>query len=183
MRGAILLLALVYLVLLALVAGAVVQSATLQLRMAGNEHFAAQATAHARAVATEISGHVLNFDPAVPVGAARCVAVDPARACASGGLVALPAALAAAVLDYRVVRRAPVVLTTVPLVGAELSAPGAPFALYEVHVRAGAANASAQVVRGVLLGLPVAGDPAEPAAAHAGELYGVYWRFPATDPL
>lgn len=183
MRGAILLLALVYLVLLALVAAAVVESATHQLRMAGNEQFAAQAQARARAVATEVARHVSNFDPAAPVGSERCIAADSGRACDAGGLTILPASLAGAGLDYRVVRRAPDVLTAVPLPGGESAAPEARFALYEVRVQAADAAAGAEAVRGVLLGLPAAGEPARPAAAHAGEIYGVYWRFPASDPL
>lgn len=183
MRGAILLLALVYLLLLALVAAAVVESATHQVRMAGNEQFAAQAHARARAVATGVARNPANFDPDAPVASVQCITADAGLTCDRGGLAPLPAALAGEGLDYSVVRRAPPVLTGVPLANGELSEPEARFALYEVRVIAGDVAARAEAVRGVLVGLPATGDPTQPAAAHTGKLYGVYWRFPATDPL
>ncbi len=183
MRGAILLLALIYLFLLALVATSVVESSTQQLHMANNELFAAQALVRARAVASEVARYGANFDPASPVGAVRCFAASAGAGCDSGGLAALPEELAGAGIEYRVVRRAPATLEGVPLGGGEVSAAGAPFALFEVRVEVVQDGAQGTAVRGVMLGLPAAEGATPPGGDRAGELYGVYWRFPATDPL
>lgn len=182
MRGAILLLALAYLLLLALVAAAVVHSAAHQLRRAGNEQFAVAAQLYARAVATAVARRADNFDVAAEVGAVRCPAADPGRGCDTGGLAPLPATLARPGVDYRVIRRAPVALAGVLLAGGEPAEPAARFGLYEVHVRVADGAARGEAIRGLLLGLP-AEDAAAPPAPHAGELYGVYWRSPAVDPL
>lgn len=174
-RGVILVLALVYLFLLALVAAAVLKSAALHVRMAGNDQFAAAAEVRARAVAREVSRYPANFDAGMAAGAVRCVLADADSGCDAGGLAALPATLAGANIDYRVVRRAPLELAAVPLAVGEEGDPHERFALFEVQVRVGDSAAGAEAMRGVILGLT--------PGAQAGELYGVYWRFPATDPL
>ncbi len=174
-RGAILILVLVYLSLLALVSASAMRSAALQVRMAGNEQFAAAARAQARAIANAVAQDPTNFDPGAAVGLARCVMADAAAGCVSGGLASLPAPLAAAAIDYRVVRRAPLELADVPLGAGEAGNTAAQFALFEVQVRAGLTAPFAEAARGVLLGLT--------PGTYEGELYGAYWRFPAADPL
>jgi len=174
-RGAILILVLVYLSLLALVSASAMLSAALQVRMAGNEQFAAEARAQARAIANAVAHDPTNFDPEAVVGLARCVMADAAAGCASGGLARLPAPLEAAATDYRVVRRAPAELADVRLGAGEEENPEIRFALFEVQVRAGLTAPFAEAMRGVLLGLT--------PGTYEGELYGAYWRFPAVDPL
>lgn len=174
-RGAILILVLVYLSLLALVSASAMRSAALQVRMAGNEQFAAEARAQARAIANAVARDPTNFDPGAAVGVARCVMADAASGCATGGLASLPAPLAAVATDYRVVRRAPLELADIPLGTGETGTVEARFALFEVQVRAGLSAPFAEAVRGVLLGLT--------PGTYEGDLYGAYWRFPATDPL
>jgi Tfp pilus assembly protein PilX len=71
-RGAVLLLALVFMLLLAMIAATVMQTAILQLRMAGNDQFLEEAFHKAQAIATELSLSPDNFSLEGGVGYTNC---------------------------------------------------------------------------------------------------------------
>lgn len=70
--GAVLLVAMVFLLLLALVAGTVMQTSMLEFRMAGNDQFREEAFQQAQAVATSISRNIDNFPVSGDVGYTIC---------------------------------------------------------------------------------------------------------------
>lgn len=187
-RGSVLLLALLFVLMLSLVAASVVQTATLQLHMAGNEQFRAQAGQLAKALAGELSLYPENFELASDIGHTNCVPADPDPDCDSRGL-RLPdsAAMAAGFdLDYRITRVAPLRREAYPLPGwpedaTETALPDV--AIFEVEVRVDGRHSrrgAAHVVQGVARPLDASG---EGAGDPGNSLYRVYWREPGPDPL
>lgn len=116
-RGAVLLLALVFMLMLAMVAATVMQTAILQLHMAGNDQFLEEALHKAHAIATELSLNPDNFSLEGGVGSTNCPAVAQAPGCDRSQLQApTSAAVSAGVeLDYRVTRQEPLLSRGFPL--------------------------------------------------------------------
>ena len=111
-RGYVLLLAMLFMLMLAMVATTVMQTAILQFQMAGNDEFYEEALQTARAVNIELSRDRLNFSTDGDVTATRCPSGKVARHCDYSDLraptsVVVPAGLT---LDYRVVRQAPLIV-------------------------------------------------------------------------
>lgn len=162
-RGAVLMLALLFTLLLGLVAAAGLESAALQLRMSVNDEVHTQLLGQAAEIAGRLAGVRAHFDLTGPAGQANCARGDTSPGC---DLHDLPDSgtfdLAGESLPhYRVVRQDAL------LVAADRAA-------FEVQVRvdAGAgAPGSAELAVGVAV--PLAGGDPEP----------LYWREPGIDPL
>jgi Tfp pilus assembly protein PilX len=108
-RGAVLMLALVFMLMLGIVAATVMQTAILQLHMAGNDQFLEEAFHKALAIATELSLDTDNFLLGEAVGHTNCPEQEPGPNCDSR-LLKVPASAAATAgieLDYRVTRQDP----------------------------------------------------------------------------
>lgn len=193
-RGSVLLLALVFVLMLSLVAASVVQTATLQLHMAGNDQGREEARQLAMAIAAELSSHRENFALEWDIGHTNCIPADPSEECDSRSL-RLPLTAQAATgydLDFRVTRAAPQRREgyrwpdTVATRAATLVA----VATFEVEVRVDGKHkrrGNAHVVQGVALRIPGGavreGDTDSRAAEEGGTPYRIYWREPGPDPL
>jgi PilX N-terminal len=108
-RGAALLLALVFMLLLAIVAATVMRTGALQLRMAGNDQFLEEAFHQAQAVATRLSLDARNFPLDMEAGDVNCPQSSEDPGC-DYRLLTVPsdAQLPEGVsLDYRVIRKDP----------------------------------------------------------------------------
>ena len=194
-NGAILLLALLFLLLIGMVSGAVVHSGTLQVRLALNEQLHVGAMQDARMLAQALLAEPENFLADQPVGTARCRTIAAEHLCDVAGLK-LPVDLSgweAGEVDFRVRRSGP----EVALMPAG-SAPAhersghslVPVALFEIEVlvdRAHLGLGTAEAIRGVALVLPEdaygEGVSQRSVPVGVGDTLGVYWRYPQYDPL
>ena len=116
-RGAVLLLAMIFLLLLAMIAGTVMQTSTMEFRMAGNEQFREEAFQKAQAVASSLSEDTANFPVAGAVGYTVCKNGDTDPDCDVSILTADPVVAAVPTgvdVDYRVERQGPLVLENLP---------------------------------------------------------------------
>jgi hypothetical protein len=192
----VLLLALVFVLMLTLVAASVVQTAALELRMAGNDQFREEAGQVAKAIVAELSLNPGNFSLASPVGHSNCAAAGAAPGCDSRTLQVPGAAQVASgyALDFRVTRTAPSRWEDYPvpgLPGGAAQAEPLDVALFEVEVRVDGRRdrrGAAHVVQGVAVQIPASpvaepGEEWRPAAVSEAKLYRVYWREPGLDPL
>jgi hypothetical protein len=161
--GAVLLIALIFMLLLSVIAATVMQSAILQLRMAGNDQFMEEALHRAQAIAAELSLNAGNFLLTGEVGDANCPQGRQDAGCDQSQLQ-VPAsvpALDAYALDYRVVRQEPLLWRGFPIREAEHSASsstGFDAALFEIDVQLDGSDnglGSAHVVQGVVVRVPV----------------------------
>ncbi len=71
-RGAVLILAMIFMLMVAIVAGTVTQTSILELFMAGNEQAREEAFQQAQGILTEVSGDIDNFPVAGEVGFTVC---------------------------------------------------------------------------------------------------------------
>lgn len=150
----------VFLLLLALIAGTALRVSALEFRMAGNDQFREQALQQALGVARALAVNPAHFPLDLAVGDSLC---GEGSACARPVLPAAPAGHAApsgGALDYRITRRGPP-LAPVPdfrLPRARVSgASGWQAARFEVQVSidgTGVGLGSARVVHGVALLVP-----------------------------
>lgn len=108
-RGVVLMLALVFMLMLGILATTVMQTGILQLHMAGNDQFLEEAFHKAQAIATELSLNPDNFFLGAAVGDTNCPVGEPSPGCNRSQLqVPMSAAATAGVeLDYWVVRQEP----------------------------------------------------------------------------
>jgi len=172
-----LLLALVFVLLLGLIVGMVVQSGALQLHMAGNDQEREAANQVVRAIAAELVLYPENFSLTAAVGYTRCAPGAEAPDCDSRDLVgpALADAADGYRLDYRITRREPS-LWSAPAPRGELAeASGVDVAIFEIDVRVegeGAKPGRARAIQGVAVA--VSGD---------WRVYPVFWREPGVDPV
>ena len=161
-RGAALLLALVFMLMLAMVAATVMRTAILQLHMAGNDQFLEEAAHRAQAVATELSLDADAFLLDTGVGDSNCPAGSAAAGC---DYTLLPVAAQAAtpegvVLDYRVTRQDPLLWRGFPVREPEATASssaGFDAAIFEISVRVdgGGRNlGSAHIAQGIAVRVP-----------------------------
>jgi hypothetical protein len=156
-HGAVLLLALVFILMLAMVAATVMQTAILQLHMAGNDQFLEEALHKAHAIATELSLDADNFSLEGGVGSTNCPLAAQAPGCDRSQLQAPTSAAAPAgtLIDYRVTRQDPLLARGFPLresqdtVSSSTSFDAAIFEI-DVHIDGGAKRlGSAHIVQGI----------------------------------
>ena len=109
--GMVLLLAMVFLLLLSLLAGNAMRATDLAFRLAGNAQFREQAEEYAESIVTEIASAPANFPLSVSAGESIC---QPGAAEADGcsGVLPVPPATPGAIpagvrVSYRVTRRRP----------------------------------------------------------------------------
>jgi len=186
----VLLLALVFVLLLALIAGMIVQSGTLQLHMAGNDQYREEASQTAQAIAAELSLHPENFSLTAAVGLVRCAPGMTDPDCASRDLQGPDSGSVGSgyEIDYRVTRREPLLWEDTAPRGAPPGAPGVDVGIFEIDVRVegvGSMPGRARVIQGVAV--PAVGEPGaesvESSSGGEGMLYRVYWCEPGVDPL
>ena len=158
-RGAVLLLAILFLVLLAMVAATVMQTSILELHMAGNDEHREQAFQEAQAIAGAIFDNADNFPTNTSVGQKICAPADTDGRCVEGHFLSItPAAELAderVLVEFRVQRLGPLMLSSPPIRKLQRDsssslAYGA--ALFEAHVVVdgqGVGQGRAEVVHGV----------------------------------
>lgn len=153
-HGAVLLLAMVFLLLMAIVAGTVMQTSILEFFMAGNEQFREEAFQQAQAISSELSEDLANFPVTGGIGyticASGCDATFPRPPTSS--LSKVPAG---STVTYSVRRRGPLFIDNLPFRQSEntvSSNPALDAAIFEADVEIdGSANrlGSAHVVQGI----------------------------------
>jgi len=139
-RGAILLVSMVFLLLMALVAGTVMQTSMLEFKMAGNDQFREEAFQKAQAVSSSISEDVDNFPVVGDVGYTNCVTGDADPDCdifsltIDSAIASVPTGVA---LTAQVTREGPLILESFPVRLSESqtsSSPSYDAAIFEVVV-------------------------------------------------
>ena len=118
-KGVVLLLAMVFLLLLAILSATAMQTGILEFRMVGNEQFQEEAFQAAQAIVSAISSNGDNFPEASEVGATICKVGDSSPAChetvyitLDSGLETVPPGVEVA---YRVERVGPLYLPELPV--------------------------------------------------------------------
>ena len=160
-RGAVLLLALVFMLMLAIIASTVLQTAILQLRMAGNDQFLEEALHKAQAIATELSLNPDNFSLEGGVGHTNCAIGEQSLHCDRSQLQ-IPGSAEAppgVKIDYRVIRQDPLLWRGFPLREAQDAASSSRFdaAIFEIDVRVDGSEkrlGSAHIVQGIAVRVP-----------------------------
>lgn len=164
-RGAVLLLAMVFLLLLAMIASAATRTSTLEFRMAGNDQFREEAFQKAQAVATALAEDESHFPLTGAVGSRVCEPTDPdpESLCHSRVLAVDGAARAAppgVTVSFYIERLGPLLVDDLPFrqsEGGASSARAFDAALFETVVEvngSGAGLGRAQVVEGVARRVP-----------------------------
>lgn len=157
-RGAVLILAMVFLVLMTLVAVTVMKTSIQEFQMAGNDQFREEAFQRAQAITAEISTDLNNFPVVGGVGYTICTAADTDPDCNTSNFLQDPnSATVPTGVDvaYKVVRQGPRFLESLPFRQAEGSASSAPAfdaAIFEVSADIDGTDArlgSASVVQGI----------------------------------
>ena len=160
-RGAVLLLAMVFMLMLAVLAGTVMQTGILEFHMAGNDQFQEEAFQRAQAIASELSRDPDNFPVVGGVGYTLCSSEDNDPEC-DGNFPRIPVSAVVpegVELTYRVMRQGPHLLQSFPLRQAQAVASGSGIfdaAIFEVSVRVDGSSGrlgSAQVVQGIAVRL------------------------------
>ena len=161
-RGAVLLLALVFMLMLALVAATVMQTAMLQLHMAGNDQFMEEALQQAQAIAAELSRHPENFYLEGGVGDTNCRVGIQTSDCDRSLLPQSTLALTATGVthDYRITRLDPLLRRGFPFRESEdraSSNDSFDAASFEISVDVDGSDkrlGSAHVVQGIAVRIP-----------------------------
>ena len=211
-QGTVLILALVFMLMLAIISTTATQTALLRLRMAGNNQFLEEAFYKAEAISDELSQSPDNFLLDTEVGHSNCPLDARVLDCE---LRLLPEPMAVTVsegyeIDYRITRQDPLVWQDFPVgdsQGTVSSKRSFDAAIFEVDVRVdGSRNrrGSAHVVQGVAVRAVPVGDviflPGDGGGVdlsdadgvsdistllpnHASKVYRTYWREPGIDPL
>jgi len=156
--GAILILALVFLAMFGLLASTLMQTGTLELRMARNHQFQLEAFHLAQGVASAISAHSANFPLSTSVNSVLCKNSNTTTGCSANiaihdpNLVTVPAGVS---VEYRVERLAPLLQKGFPVrLGEKQVSSGVAYdaALFEAHVivdATAAGQGAAQVAVGM----------------------------------
>jgi Tfp pilus assembly protein PilX len=107
----------VFLLLLTLVAGTVMNTSILEFRMAGNSQFREEAFQKVQAAVTSISEDIDNFVVAGGVGYTNCMVGDANPDCDEHSLIvdATAVTVAAGSLSFNVVRQGPEILPSPPV--------------------------------------------------------------------
>jgi len=155
--GSILLVTLLFMLVLALLATAIVEGSALQLRMAGNHQGQEAALQQTRAVANEVSLDRGNYVLDSGIGSSNCAPENPDPDCDRrelGAIISAPVH-SDVVVDYRTIRRDPLFRAGVPTREPQEKASSvraASVALFEVDVKmlnSSSPGGLSQVVRGV----------------------------------
>ena len=211
-HGTVLILALVFMLMLAVISTTAMQTALLQLRMAGNDQFLEEAFHKAEAIADELSQSPDNFLLDTEVGHSNCP-LDPKIIDCEFRLLPVPVSAATSEgyeIDYRITRQDPLLWQDFPIRESQTtvsSSSSFDAAIFEVDVRIDGSRkrrGSAHVVQGVAVRAVPVGDvisvPGEGIdlydmdgdgvpdistllPSHARALYRTYWREPGIDPL
>jgi hypothetical protein len=156
--GAVLILTMIFLLLLTIIAGTVMQTSQQEFQMAGNNQFREEASLRAQAIASEISSVADNFPVTGGVGYTVCDPNDPDADCNTENFLAAPGFAAAPEgvdVSYQVVRQGPLLLESLPFRQSESSVSSSPAfdaAIFEVSVEVDGSAARlgrAEVVQGV----------------------------------
>lgn len=161
-RGAVMLLALVFMLLLSMVAATVMQSAILQLQMAGNDQFLEAALYKAQAIAAEMSLEPENFSLRGGVGDTNCPQGLAASGCDQNTVQSPTSTLSleGAAADYRVIRQDPLLWKGFPIRESEDSVSSSDSfdaAMFEINVRVDGSEmrlGSAHIVEGIAVRVP-----------------------------
>ena len=161
-RGAVILLAMVFLLMLAMIAAMVMRSSIMQLHMAGNDQFLEEALHAAQGIAEELALQPGNFVLAGSVGNTNCPIGTESPACHSSQLQMPDSVLALEGLsvDLRVIRQDPLLLHGFPLREREdVVSSSASFdaALFEIDVELKGhevGRGGAHVVQGIAIRIP-----------------------------
>ena len=210
--GTVLILALVFMLMLAVISTTAMHTALLQLHMAGNDQFLEEAFHKAEAIADELSQNPDNFVLDTQVGHSNCP-LDPKTLDCELRLLAVPASVATSEgyeIDYRITRQDPVLWLDFPISESQATASSSrnfDAAIFEVDVRVDGSRkrrGSAHLVQGVavravsvsdVISRPGAGVDLSDAdgdgasnisqllPSHAGKLYRTYWRELGIDSL
>jgi Tfp pilus assembly protein PilX len=159
-RGAVLILAMVFLVLMTLVAVTVTKTSMQEFQMAGNAQFREDAFQQAQAITSELSTDLDNFPITGTVGYTICTAADTDPAC--NGVNVLTTLTSDAVptgvtVNYQVERQGPLFIEGLPFRQSQANASSAPAfdtAIFEVAADINGQQArlgSASVVQGVAI--------------------------------
>ena len=161
-RGAVLLLALVFMLMVAIIAATSMRTSILQLHMAGNDQFVEEAFHRAQAVVTELSLGADNFRLEMEAGDVNCPAGSDDPDC-DYDLLPAPAHTTTpdgVALDYRITRQPPLLWRGFPVRESEGMASSAmrfDAAIFEISVKTdGSAEkqGSAHVVQGIAVRVP-----------------------------
>lgn len=161
-QGAALLLALVFMLMLAMIAATVMRTAILQLHMAGNDQFQEEAFHQVQAVATELSLESNNFRLDTEAGDVNCPTFSAAPEC---DLKLLPQLVHTEVpdgiaLDYRIIRQEPMLLRGFPVresIDKASSSTRFDAAIFEISVRIDGSSrklGNAHMVQGIAVRVP-----------------------------
>jgi hypothetical protein len=161
-RGAALMLALVFMLMLTMIAATVMSTGALQLRMAGNDQFLEEAFHRAHAVATQLSLDARNFSLDMDVNDVNCAPSNEDPDCdyrlLTVPIYALPQEGAS--LDYRITRKEPLRWRGFSVRESEdVASSSANFdaALFEIDVRIDGGNqklGNAHIVQGIAVRVP-----------------------------
>lgn len=158
--GAVLLLAIVFLLLIATIAASVMQTSAMELRMAGNDQFREEAFQKVQGIASAISSRTENFPMSSPIAYLLCansaatVGCNADLAALDASIIAVPADVS---LSYSVERRGPALLKALPFrieQGAVSSSLAYDAAVFETLVQLDGSAAklgSAQVALGIAI--------------------------------
>ncbi|QIB66350.1 PilX N-terminal domain-containing pilus assembly protein [Kineobactrum salinum] len=154
-RGAVLLLAMVFLLLLAIISSSVVRTSVLEFRMAGNDQFREEALQKAQAIAAALAEDPANFRLTGGVGYTRCRAGGGCESETLAVAAATEAVPAGVDVSYRIRRQAPLVVKSLPFRQAESNASSSQVfdaAIFEVGVTVDGSAVrlgSAEVLQGI----------------------------------
>jgi Tfp pilus assembly protein PilX len=163
-NGAVLLLAMFFVLLLAILAASVIQTGVLELRMSGNHQFQEEAQQYAMAIATEIAESPGNFPLDSAVGYAVCAEADSSPGCNQDGhYLAQLQSLAQSgevAVDYKVTRQGPLLVESFPVRESqgEVSGNSRAVAIFEISVQVDGGSSrlgSARVAQGIAVRLPL----------------------------
>jgi hypothetical protein len=158
-HGTVLLLALVYTLMLAIIVTLVLQAAVLQLRMAGNDQFLEKAFQQVQAIVTELSLNPDNFTLEGGIGHTNCRAGLRDIQCDGNGLQAPASAVTypGVELDYRITRQEPLLWKGFSLRESQDNASSSnnfDVAIYEIEARIDGREkhlGSAHIVQGIAM--------------------------------
>lgn len=157
-RGVVLILAMVFLLLLTLVATTVMQFSIQEFQMAGNNQFREEAFQRAQAVAEELADDPNNFPVVGDVGYTICLASDSDSDCNNSNFLIAPDSASApdgVGVSYQVIRQGPRFVDALPFRESQSTASSVrafDAALFEIQVDVDGNEArlgSAEVAQGV----------------------------------
>jgi hypothetical protein len=163
-KGAVLLLAMVFMLLLGVLAGTSMQASIVQVRMASNELFHEEAFQGALAIVDAIGSELDNFSVEGVVGRTLCKSADSAKYCDSKQTAKIDPRVEdfpeGTEVVFEVERMAPLFLQYLPVRQAQQSVSSSlayDAAIFEIHAKVdgrGRGLGAAEAVRGVALLVP-----------------------------